>query len=518
MKEKNNIEHFFQEKLNAFETHPPEEIWMNIENELKKKEEKKRISPFWWKLSGIAALLVLGYSLYTTLTSQSEQKLNPINESIVVGKEIHNSSETNAENNLLNESEKKMGGKQESITNVDIQYKNVKEGASTKATTTSNISSGDQNSISLKRNVSSRITELSKSKSNTIVNSSKKRVAILSKANQEEKTLSNGVTVSSKNEPTIQTNTQVNNSLIINENPLNNNKTIANTSSNTTKVDQTVNENQFSNGDEDVIKKEDSTTIANVELRAMEELLKEKEKKSTQKQKINRWLVTPTIAPIYFGSFTNGSPLDESLKNNQKTYNTSMSYGLGINYALNKKIKVRTGVNVFSVDYDTQGIVFYQDPKAQMMKNINPTQQGSIIQIKPLNSVSFQLDRVVSERFDGYLNQKMGYIEMPLEMTYKVLGNKFSIDLLGGFSTLFLNKNEIYLRSDGLNMKIGSATNLNNVHFSTNLGLGFNYAVFKNFDARVEPSFKYQINTFSADSGSFQPYLFGIYSGISYKF
>ena len=45
-----------------------------------------------------------------------------------------------------------------------------------------------------------------------------------------------------------------------------------------------------------------------------------------------------------------------------------------------------------------------------------------------------------------------------------------------------------------------------------------NYSVFKNFSARIEPTFKYQINTFSSDSGSFKPYLFGIYSGISYKF
>ena len=64
MIEKNKIENLFQEKLNNFEVHPPDEVWMNIENELKKKKEKRRVIPFWWKLSGIAALLVIGFSIY----------------------------------------------------------------------------------------------------------------------------------------------------------------------------------------------------------------------------------------------------------------------------------------------------------------------------------------------------------------------------------------------------------------------------------------------------------------------
>jgi hypothetical protein len=85
-------------------------------------------------------------------------------------------------------------------------------------------------------------------------------------------------------------------------------------------------------------------------------------------------------------------------------------------------------------------------------------------------------------------------------------------------STLVLNRNEIYLQSSELNLKIGEANNLNNVHFSGNLGLGLKYGFFKRLEARIEPVFKYQINTFNNDAGNFKPFVFGVYSGINYTF
>jgi long-subunit fatty acid transport protein len=125
---------------------------------------------------------------------------------------------------------------------------------------------------------------------------------------------------------------------------------------------------------------------------------------------------------------------------------------------------------------------------------------------------------VQSEQSLGVLNQRMGYIEMPFEVSYKLLDNKFGVEVIGGMSTLFLNKNEVFLEADGMNMKIGEATNLNPFHLSTNFGVGFNYGFLKNFQARIEPTFKYQLNTFTRDSQNFKPYIFGIYTGVSYRF
>ena len=65
MSEKKNIDTFFQEHFEHFEVTPPEMAWKNIEAKLNEKKEKRRIVPFWWKLSGIAAGLFLGYLLIT---------------------------------------------------------------------------------------------------------------------------------------------------------------------------------------------------------------------------------------------------------------------------------------------------------------------------------------------------------------------------------------------------------------------------------------------------------------------
>ena len=85
-------------------------------------------------------------------------------------------------------------------------------------------------------------------------------------------------------------------------------------------------------------------------------------------------------------------------------------------------------------------------------------------------------------------------------------------------STLFLNENRISLESNGSVLNIGQANNLNDIHFSSNVGLGFKYTFWKSFQANFQPMFKYQINTFSNDSGNFKPYFVGLYSGVSFSF
>lgn len=510
MSERKNLEHLFQEKLEHFEVAPPEELWNNIEAELKKDKEKRRIIPIWWKLSGIAALFVVGFGILTIVTNDKNpnEVINGTN--TIVTKEKHNPNDNSAirssENSEeINKSKENDSSDANSATTqiADVNSSEEKNNAKTSTSNNDKNSVGftkqkEKNSIASHSNKTKKQRTKNQIETNAVNNSEAVVEVNHNNSNQKDKNRINSIEKKSSGEQ----NSQV---TLTNPNNIQEEK-IAMKNSND--IDQTKG---------DIVKKSDSTAIATVEPNAMEELLKGKEKESTQKQKINRWQVTPNLAPVYFGSFANGSPLDDMLNSNTKTYNTNMSYGVGVNYAVSKKVKVRAGINVFNVDYDTHGIVFYQDENAKTMKNIDPTAQGSMIQIKPLTYVDTQLDRVVSERFDGVLNQKMGYIEMPLEMSYKVLDKKFGVELIGGFSTLYLNNNEVFLRTDGLNMKIGEANNLNNIHFSSNFGIGLNYKLFKNFDARIEPSFKYQINTFSSAT-EFKPYIFGVYSGVSYRF
>jgi hypothetical protein len=65
---------------------------------------------------------------------------------------------------------------------------------------------------------------------------------------------------------------------------------------------------------------------------------------------------------------------------------------------------------------------------------------------------------------------------------------------------------------------LGKATNLNNTSFSANFGLGFDFRMSDNINLILEPLFKYQLNTFTNTAGNFKPYVFGVYSGLSFKF
>jgi Leucine-rich repeat (LRR) protein len=118
----------------------------------------------------------------------------------------------------------------------------------------------------------------------------------------------------------------------------------------------------------------------------------------------------------------------------------------------------------------------------------------------------------------GSINQRFGYIEVPFEISYKLVDKKIGVEIISGLSTLFLNNNQVSIVSSGLTTILGEANNLNKIHFSTNIGLGVKYNFWKSFEANIEPTFKYQINTFSNDSGGFKPYFVGLYSGISYNF
>ena len=81
MSEKKNIDTFFQEHLQHFEVAPPEMAWDNIEAKLNEKKKKRRVIPFWWKLSGIAAILLIGFGLYSTYyTSNSVPNQSIVNQ------------------------------------------------------------------------------------------------------------------------------------------------------------------------------------------------------------------------------------------------------------------------------------------------------------------------------------------------------------------------------------------------------------------------------------------------------
>ena len=196
----------------------------------------------------------------------------------------------------------------------------------------------------------------------------------------------------------------------------------------------------------------DTTTAAENEL---EKLLKDKELNKNKEDKAiadaakkPRWNVKPQVAPVFYSSLSQGSPIDSQFAGNSKQYDNDLSYGVGVDYALNDRFSIRSGINTVNLSYATQGIEFYASLN-QQTNNIAASARPAniVVQNKVVNDpalpVAFVADQLPTQKFDGSLVQQMGYIEVPVELSYALVDKKFGIDVIGGVSTLFLNDNNV---------------------------------------------------------------------------
>ncbi|GAA4295641.1 hypothetical protein [Aestuariibaculum suncheonense] len=470
MNDKKNIDRLFQERFKDFEATPKDAVWKNIEAQLGKKE-KKRVIPIWWRYAGAAAVLLI-------LLTLGNQFINDEPYSIEVPTVVDTNNSTDASN----------PGK------IKISSKN-------------NETLTSEDSLNQK---SSEIT-------NPIQQNSKASIASTEKAVSKNNNLKPNV--ASLNNAISQNNSEDNVNTIVTNNS--NTSNIENSESQITKSTQNLNntvENAIANTQSP---KDEKTTLT------IEEAIENSKTVAENNSKLNRWSIAPNVAPVYFNSLGEGSSLDQQFVKNSKTGEVNMSYGINASYAINKKVRIRSGINRVNLGYNTNDVVVYESTafssSSGIMKNVNPTgvknNESTLTVISSNNISEASKAPETFKSFNTSLNQSFGFIEVPLEIEYAITDKKLGINVIGGFSSLFLNNNEVYSQPiNGSRTYIGEAVNINNVSYSANLGLGLNYKVTKKLDLNLEPMFKYQINTFENTSGDFKPYFIGVYSGFSIKF
>jgi len=232
-----------------------------------------------------------------------------------------------------------------------------------------------------------------------------------------------------------------------------------------------------------------------------------------------KWAVKPNVSPIYYGSLSGGNTIDGQFNNNNSSGEVTMAYGVNFAYAISDKINIRSGVSRVNMSYNTNDIVFTSSINAMNLQGLDKSTSTENIQV--LNKAEINPSELQGRGVpytSGTLNQQLGFVEIPLEIEYALLSERFNINVIGGASTLVLSDNSIAINSAGGTTSLGKANNLNDLSFSTNLGLGFGYELNKNLDLNLEPTFKYQLNTFSGNTNGFTPYYFGVYTGLSFKF
>ncbi len=241
--------------------------------------------------------------------------------------------------------------------------------------------------------------------------------------------------------------------------------------------------------------------------------------------KETKWNFTPIATPIFSNQFSEASSIDSALDGLEVSNSTTYAYGVRVSYSINEKLTIQSGANRLSFDQTTPNVSIKQtllisDQHSIVFSN-NQTNvvfsdtQESLLPTINSNSLQNQ-SRLVQQ---GDLRQQFSYMEIPLEVKYKVNNSTtFGIHVVAGMSALFLNDNTIQIEGTEFTNFDGQASNLNDFNMSGNFGVDLEYQVAPSIFLNMTPMVKAQINTFSNTSGNVNPYYFGIYSGLSYRF
>ena len=495
MSNKKNIDRLFQEKFKDFEVAPNDAVWNRINESLPNKKKKRRVIAIWWQIGGVAAAIAL---LFT------------------VGVSVFNSDVNTTEDPV--------------IVNTDDTFKKLELVESDK----NNESIEDKKSINPKgsqeKKASRKLTSPNKLNSDAVANTfnKKEKIALPHKCsnliidtNNSNKVTDNAKNSENSNKTKLTNDSELKSAI---KKTIEDNKTAVTDNStpkesNSEKIDVKTTDNTKEK-EEAILK--DSVKGSIEDAIASQEDINEKEDINQ-----NRWNITPKVAPVYYSSLGQGSSLGQQFNDNTKSSAIDMSYGIAGSYALSKKLKVRAGVNRVNLNQKTSDIFAFTGPEIASRGNSVEQSPGNITFNDKVHNVLLMSSETLglssapeafNSKIAGDVDQRFGFIEVPLELEYRLMDKKLGINVIGGFSTFFLNQNEIYADIDGTSTLIGEANNINNTSFSANFGLGLDYSLSKQWNINLEPQFKYQINTFNNTSGDFRPFFIGVYTGLNFKF
>ncbi|MBT8185013.1 MAG: hypothetical protein KJN76_09235, partial [Eudoraea sp.] len=429
---KNNFDEFFREKFREFGEVPDEKVWEAISSSLGKRQ-KKRVIPIWWKLGGIAALLAVLFYIVNPFGERAtpavvntektekqpveDQQLIPDN--VVTDKAKDTQVVQKPESDQLEKSSAAADNAVETsrITSIDEQFKMKAENDNSK----------------------------SNSHNPAVVNSADGQAAT-----DSGKTIE--IAENQKREENLNNTARTGELSALEKEGKNNN------------IPKGM-------GEDDNKAEEAATAIAdNVEKKSIFDEL-DQEEEIVEESARTKWSVGPSVAPVYFSSFGEGSPIHSNFVPNSKSGNLNLSYGLSVSYTISKKLSVRSGIHKVDYGYDTNDIQFSSSLAASTNNRIDNidyalTSKNLVVKSsasgQPGQDPSFAVSNEIaapSPTRDGRMVQQFGYLEVPVELNYALVDSKFGVNIIGGVSSLFLVDNAVSLESNGAATDIGEANN-----------------------------------------------------------
>ncbi|WP_299312943.1 hypothetical protein [uncultured Aquimarina sp.] len=566
MSDKKNIDRLFQEKFKNFEVTPDDAIWKKIQDRKNKDRKRVILIPFWYRIAGIAALVAVILSVGSVLLTADSTE-----DSIVVTKDSENTDNLSTENQNSNTIIPDDG----LVDTPKNKKSNYNDGASESSNENNEAITNNSLKNNDKKDTPFDITSDPKSKiSNTYKNPSanknatNKKLITTTETSNNEAILSNrghqkkddilleqkATTFNTVTETQKASASEINKekvsvagtAIIAKNDIVENNNSTNNQSENITEkehayfqdptnkengVNESIVDNQETSNNLGKEEVSDQTSDQNQDSgkKSIFEAIKEKEEKEkiiAETKSGKRWNIAPNVAPVYYDSF-GGSSIDPEFSDNNKQGQVNLSYGIQVAYSINKKLSVRSGVNKVDVGYNTEDVGFGISSVGRGDNNNNFTNtQSVIVSDFQAPQASFTPsppdingEVLVKSQNPGLLNHSIGYIEVPLELKYSLTDSKIGIHMIGGVSTLFVEDEEVSIIAGNFrNENVARDETVNDISFSGNIGIGFDYKLSDQFRINMEPIFKYQFNGFKESAENFKPYYFGIYTGISFKF
>lgn len=520
MKEKKNIDRIFQEKFKDFEKEPSPRNWEQISARLDAGTPpvaKKPVIPLWLKFSAAAAILALVTTGIWKINLSTTEVLEPgfVNESVETGAEKNESidQESTSEERIANQDKTTEKVKSEAAVKKDQENKNNSEEVSSSnaaiANQKSNTKSENQKDLNASGRNESQTNQKSKEDSHY---AHQKNGNNNSEENNLNYKYSTSATTFARNEAIASNNEEEKRNVI-----------------------ESIFENYWNDQNPELLDELLSTALLqDTSLNQLDELLaaktseenSEEEKDENLKQKNLR--LSTFAAPVFYANLGDGNELSNQFSNNSTNAEVTFSYGVKLAYDIAKNVKIRTGISKVNMSQNIANVSYSPTAMNPGFGNINSTEDNIEIRVESPNdsglpsfggSSDGSNGSIISPTVftPGEINQQFGFIEVPLEVEYALVDERFGLNLIGGASGLFLDQNSVDLVTAESRTKLGTASNINKTSFSTNVGIGVDYEISNKISLSVEPMMKYQVNTFN-NVDNVRPVNFGVYSGISYTF
>lgn len=251
------------------------------------------------------------------------------------------------------------------------------------------------------------------------------------------------------------------------------------------------------------------------------------------------WVLGATVAPSVSNNRT-GYSESYSRSMNQGSDKSDLSLAGGLTLAMQTKSRwsVQTGVLYNRLGQSSSGSssqnMVLDAPADGNYFVAGKAMDGEVVISGPAGQIvmdALPRDALVLSAFDeggaspsvlassAGLEQIFEYIEIPMLVRYQLIDRKFDLQLMAGLNTGFLVGNSAYQSFGNDRTRIGSTSDMRSVIYTPNLGLGMGYELSPKLQLRLEPQWRYSVESINRNSNvNYRPSTFGLYTGLNYSF